>query len=263
MLLRKWNSKVSVQMLGNMLLFFVFVALPVAQGLYFHIAETERKCFIEEIPDETMVIGNYKLQLYDPRTNGFAPSSPEIGMHVEIRDPEDKIILSKVYSSEGRWTFTSHTPGEHVICLYTNSSKWFSGTQLRVHLDIQVGEHAIDYANVAQKEKLSELQLRVRQLLDQVEQITKEQNYQRYREERFRQTSESTNQRVLWWSLGQTCILVLMGAWQMRHLKSSSRQRNLCDFKTFLLTFFQIPSSAKSAFACNTIDVFKHYYFVV
>ena len=57
MLLRKWNSKVSVQMLGNMLLFFVFVALPVAQGLYFHIAETERKCFIEEIPDETMVIG--------------------------------------------------------------------------------------------------------------------------------------------------------------------------------------------------------------
>ena len=59
MLLRKWNSKVSVQMLGNMLLFFVFVALPVAQGLYFHIAETERKCFIEEIPDETMVIGKW------------------------------------------------------------------------------------------------------------------------------------------------------------------------------------------------------------
>jgi emp24/gp25L/p24 family/GOLD len=51
----------------------------------------------------------------------------------------------------------------------------------RVHLDIQVGEHAVDYAHVAQKEKLSELQLRVRQLLDQVEQITKEQNYQRVR----------------------------------------------------------------------------------
>jgi hypothetical protein len=51
----------------------------------------------------------------------------------------------------------------------------------RVHLDIQVGEHAIDYANVAQKEKLSELQLRIRQLLDQVGQITKEQNYQRVR----------------------------------------------------------------------------------
>merc|ERR1712243_157054 len=120
------------------------------------------------------------------------------------------------------FTFTSHTPGEHVICLYSNSTKWFSGSQLRVHLDIQVGEHAIDYANVAQKEKLSELQLRVRQLLDQVEQITKEQNYQR-----FRQTSESTNQRVLWWALAQTGILLVMGAWQMKHLKSFFEAKKL------------------------------------
>ncbi len=49
----------------------------------------------------------------------------------------------------------------------------------RVHLDISIGEHAVDYAQIASKEKLSELQLRVRQLLDQVEQITKEQEYQR------------------------------------------------------------------------------------
>lgn len=52
---------------------------------------------------------------------------------------------------------------------------------LQVHLDIQVGEHAVDYANVAQKDKLTELQLRIRQLLDQVHQITKEQSYQRVR----------------------------------------------------------------------------------
>ena len=40
------------------------------------------------------------------------------------------------------------------------------------------------------------------------------------REERFRATSESTNVRVLWWSLGQTIILLVIGVWQMRHLKS-------------------------------------------
>lgn len=124
-------------------------------------------------------------------------------------------------------SFTSHTPGEHVICMYSNSTAWFSDSQLRVHLDIQVGEHAIDYANVAQKEKLTELQLRIRQLLDQCEQITKEQNYQRYREERFRQTSESTNKRVLYWSLAQTIVLVVMGLWQMKHLKSFFEAKKL------------------------------------
>ena len=49
----------------------------------------------------------------------------------------------------------------------------------RVHLDISIGEHAVDYAQIAAKEKLNELQLRIRQLLDQIEQITKEQAYQR------------------------------------------------------------------------------------
>nr|KAF6350374.1 transmembrane p24 trafficking protein 9 [Myotis myotis] len=97
----------------------------------------------------------------------------------------------------------------------------------RVHLDIQVGEHANDYAEIAAKDKLSELQLRVRQLVEQVEQIQKEQNYQRWREERFRQTSESTNQRVLWWSILQTLILVAIGVWQMRHLKSFFEAKKL------------------------------------
>lgn len=35
----------------------VLLHLHLTQALYFHIAETERKCFIEEVPDETTVIG--------------------------------------------------------------------------------------------------------------------------------------------------------------------------------------------------------------
>ncbi|XP_022920595.1 transmembrane emp24 domain-containing protein eca [Onthophagus taurus] len=196
-------------------------------ALYFHIGETERKCFIEEIPDETKVIVNYKVELYDPKSGGFMPSTPGIGMHVEVRDPDDKMLLSRVYSSEGQISFTSHTPGEHVICMYSNSTAWFSGSQLRVHLDIQVGEHAINYGDVVQKEKLTELQLRIRQLLDQVEQITKEQNYQRFREERFRQTSESTNSRVFYWSIAQIVVLLGMGFWQTRHLKKFFEAKKL------------------------------------
>lgn len=197
------------------------------QSLYFHIKETEKKCFIEEVPDETLVVGKYKVQMLDKDTNQYLPTSPGIGMHVEIKDPEQKVVLSKLYSAEGRFSFTTHMPGEHVICLYSNTTAWFGGSQLRVHLDIEVGEHAVDYAEVASKEKLTELQLRVRQLLDQVEQITKEQNYQRFREERFRQTSESTNQRVFWWSVAQLTVLVLTGLWQMRHLRKFFEAKKL------------------------------------
>uniref|UniRef100_A0A0N5ATX2 GOLD domain-containing protein n=1 Tax=Syphacia muris TaxID=451379 RepID=A0A0N5ATX2_9BILA len=209
------------------------------KALYFHIGETEKKCFIEEIPDETMVVGSYKVQLYDPSTKGYG-DYPNIGMHVEVKDPDDKIILSKLYTSEGRFTFTSHSPGEHMICLYSNSTTWFSGAQLRVHLDIQAGEHTQDYEKIAAKDKLNDLQVRIRQLRDQVEQITKEQNYQRFREERFRETSENTNSRVLWWSIIQTTVLVLTGAWQMRHLKGFFEAKNMSKLSQFIKSPFAI-----------------------
>merc|ERR1712029_496625 len=98
--------------------------------------------------------------------------------------------------------------------------------KMKIHLELHVGAEA-NYKEVASKEKLTELQLRVRQLMDQVTQIQKEQNYQRLREERFRATSESTNSRVLYWSLVQTIVLLGMGFWQMRHLKTFFETKKL------------------------------------
>lgn len=42
-----------------MLLYLTLVGLycDVTLGLYFHIGETEQKCFIEEVPAETMIVG--------------------------------------------------------------------------------------------------------------------------------------------------------------------------------------------------------------
>ncbi len=33
------------------------LCVSLCQGLYFHIGETEQKCFIEEVPSETMIVG--------------------------------------------------------------------------------------------------------------------------------------------------------------------------------------------------------------
>lgn len=45
------------------LIFSLFILIKQSSALYFHIGETERKCFIEEIPDETKVIGKYKYSV--------------------------------------------------------------------------------------------------------------------------------------------------------------------------------------------------------
>ena len=200
-----------------------------AQGVYFYIGEKETKCFIEELPEDIMVTGKYKAQFYDKQTKDYIDSPPGMGMHVNIKDPDSKVILDKVYGSEGAFTFTTHTPGEQHICIGSNSTRWslFAGGKIRVHLAIQIGEQTVNYKEVAEKEKLTELQLRVRQLLDQLDQIQKEQNYQRLREGRFRQTSEATNQRVMWWAIIQVVLLLLAGYSQMHYLKKFFRDKKL------------------------------------
>lgn len=210
------------------LLYICLIYLPsFVFSLYFDLGETEKKCFIEDVPEDTMIVGKYKVEMFDRIQNRFVPTLPGFGMHVKVQDPNSKVVLSRTYAAEGRFAFTSQMAGEHEICLFSNSSAWFGGSQLRIHLDLRVGEGGNDYQEIATKDKLNELQLRVRQLLDQVQQITKEQNYQRSREERFRQTSESTSQRVLWWALAQAIVLVVVGLGQMLHLKSFFEAKKL------------------------------------
>lgn len=124
--------------------------------------------------------------MWDKQKEVFLPSTPGLGMHVEVKDPEGKVglplvalrcgmgalqtvsgilhravwdvqssghalrlerseyrwglsltallqvVLSRQYGSEGRFTFTSHTPGEHQICLHSNSTRMalFAGGRL-------------------------------------------------------------------------------------------------------------------------------------
>ena len=41
---------------------FLFVAI---NCLYFEITEKDKKCFIEELPDDTQMIGKYLVQVFD------------------------------------------------------------------------------------------------------------------------------------------------------------------------------------------------------
>ncbi|XP_040478507.1 transmembrane emp24 domain-containing protein 9-like isoform X2 [Ursus maritimus] len=186
-------------------------------AFYLEVRELEEKCFIQEIPDGTVVIGNYKTELYDPAMEKYQPSPQWINLFVFVKDPENKNLLARQYGPQGSFTFTSQSPGEHQICLHLESIRFalFYDGKLAIHLDMQLGEHTNDYAEFAAKDKLTQLHLRLQQLVEQ------------WREERFRQTSESTNQRVLWWSILQTLILVATGVWQMQHLKSFFKAKKL------------------------------------
>ena len=39
-------------------------------------------------------------------------------------------FATQTYAAEGRFTFTSHAAGEHIICLNSNSTAWLYAGQL-------------------------------------------------------------------------------------------------------------------------------------
>lgn len=194
--------------------------------LYFYIEETENKCFLQELPSETLFVGHYRCHLYDTQKK-ILLNETNVGMHVEVHDPHEKLIFSRWYSTEGRFSFLSHSPGEHTVCLHSNLTEQHAGKKLRIYLDFQTGEHAVSYEKIMKKHNFTEIEIKFQQLMDQVQHIAKEQDYQRYREEMFRGTTECISMRVLLWSIAQTVILVIMGIWQMQHLRDFLESKKL------------------------------------
>lgn len=66
---------------------------------------------------------------------------------------------------------------------------------------------------------MSELSQKLRDLNLKLEDIQREQQYQREREAAFRDMSESTNSKAVWYTVAQIGVLIATCAWQMRHLK--------------------------------------------
>ncbi|XP_075067155.1 transmembrane emp24 domain-containing protein 11-like [Mixophyes fleayi] len=190
-------------------------------AMYYHSAEKEEKCVIEDLPADMLVTGRYKLQKWDMNRHDYLPSAPGLGMFVTVKAPNDEILVSKLYGPDGKFTFTSHSTGEHVICMQSNSTNLiaFASSRLRIHLDIQVGEHPFDYATVDPKDKVKEVSFGLEHLRGEVNHIMKEQEYQREREEYYRQRSEDMNNNVLWWAIAQIFILTTVGIWQIKRFK--------------------------------------------
>ncbi|KAG8453365.1 hypothetical protein GDO86_000123 [Hymenochirus boettgeri] len=95
----------------------------------------------------------------------------------------------------------------------------FVSNKLRFHFDIQVGENPLDFHIIDAKDKVKEVTYGLENLQGEMNHIIKEQEYQRGREDDYKQTSEDTNGNVLWWAIIQLLILASVGIWQIKHLK--------------------------------------------
>ncbi|KAH9840243.1 emp24/gp25L/p24 family/GOLD-domain-containing protein [Rhodofomes roseus] len=199
-----------------------------AHALHLYLDTDERRCFIEELPTDTIVEGHYRALEWSEKDQAYV-ENPELGILVEVDELETSHNVVKTRGPpEGRFTFTSHEAGDHSICLsasYPSTGSWLGSTHVRLYLDIVVGATAPDSEH--DRTHVSELSSKLRDLNLKLEDIRREQQYQREREANFRDLSEQTNSRAVWYSLVQIVVLVATCAWQLRHLRRFFEDRKM------------------------------------
>lgn len=129
---------------------------------------------------------------------------------------------------ENRYAFTSHADSAFDVCftnIATGPSK--DSNPRHVELDIDIGADAKDWNAIQAGEKLKPVEAELRRIEEVVGEIVTEMDYLRAREQKLRDTNESTNERVKWFALGTMGVLVGLGAWQVVYLRAYFRSKHL------------------------------------
>ncbi|KAF2142614.1 uncharacterized protein K452DRAFT_226453 [Aplosporella prunicola CBS 121167] len=198
-----------------------------AQALYFYMEGDAQKCFFEELPKDTLVVGHYSAEQWDDNARTYIPNT-NVGVFISVEEvfDNDHRVVSQRGAQKGRFTFSAADSGEHRLCFsplnaVTHSGQLVGGQQMggiRFTLDLAIGETS--QIESTDKGKMQDLQQKVRDLNARLQDIRREQIFQREREAEFRDQSESTNSRVVRWTLVQLAVLGVTCAWQLSHLRA-------------------------------------------
>ncbi|XP_046797728.1 transmembrane emp24 domain-containing protein 10 isoform X1 [Gallus gallus] len=147
-----------------------------------------------------------------------------------ITDSAGHILYAKEDATKGKFAFTTEDYDMFEACF---ESKLPVGTgrmpdQL-VILDMKHGVEAKNYEEIAKVEKLKPLEVELRRLEDLSESIVNDFAYMKKREEEMRDTNESTNTRVLYFSIFSMCCLIGLATWQVFYLRRFFKAKKLIE----------------------------------
>ncbi|CDH49333.1 endosomal cargo receptor [Lichtheimia corymbifera JMRC:FSU:9682] len=204
--------------LAGALMVAILLMAQVSDALYFYLEGSEKKCFLEELPQETLVTGIYKAEQFSAVQNQWIVN-PEVKIQITVEEvAQEHILVNRQDQPSGRFMFTSVDAGDHSICLSVASTSWFDSTKTRMTLEMDFDDPTVDHEH-DHGEALSDMARRIHDLNERVQDIRREQSAQREREAEYRDHSEVINSRVVWWTLLQFIVLGGICAWQLNHYK--------------------------------------------
>ncbi|KAF8448543.1 emp24/gp25L/p24 family/GOLD-domain-containing protein [Terfezia claveryi] len=186
---------------------FVFLAAAAASVVSAHnvqLAAHSRECFHEDLHKDDQMSVSFQV---GDREFGH---SGNLDIDFWITDPKGSLQVNERAVSSGVHTFTVKHDGRHIYC-FSNDN--YSAASKEVSFNV----HGVVYVPEPPpgSPPSDPLEHEIRQLSELLSQVKDEQEYIVMRERNHRNTAESTNARVKWWSIFQLGVVTGNSAWQV------------------------------------------------
>lgn len=189
-----------------------------AHCLSFNLEPNNRKCLKEEITQGVLVTGDYDI-------------SKQVGqtVHLMVTDNDGHHFYNKETAENGKFAFTTDKYSVYEICFISRVPPNVHGLRHEVSLTVKHGPEAKSYDELAKANQLAPLEVELKRLEDLSLSIVQDFAYMRTREEEMRDTNESTNSRVLYFSIFSMCCLLGLATWQVLYLRKYFKSKKLIE----------------------------------
>lgn len=203
-----------INCLGYLVLFVTYFVYGLALNLEVPASKHPRQqCIRDFVQQDQMVVINI---------NSKGSYGEEQRLGVKVLDQAGNIYHEKAeILDHAQIAFNSQLNNAVDVC-FTNtlrSSSKAQGLSKEVELEVESGTAARDWNAIQAAEKLAPTEVDLLRIKGLIEEVSLELRYLRNREARMRDTNESTNSRVKYFSLLIIISLVVLGAWQVKYLR--------------------------------------------
>jgi len=209
----------------KMKLLLQLVLLELVSGVRFFLSPGNKKCLKEEIHKDVVVTGEYSI----------TPSQKH-RVDIKVIDSKQHVLYNKEGDGKqedqnGKFAFTTDDQDVFEVCFHSVSLGGFSSDPKfhEISIAVRKGVEAKSYDETAKTEKLKPLEVELRRLEDLSDSIVNDFQYMKQREEEMRSTNESTNSRVLYFSIFSMLCLVGLATWQVLYLRKFFKSKKLID----------------------------------
>ncbi|KAK9878960.1 hypothetical protein WA026_003779 [Henosepilachna vigintioctopunctata] len=188
-----------------------FIEWVIATELTFELADNAKECFFEEIQKNVTATLEYQVV-----TGG------QYDVDVTLEDPKKQVIYNQVKSQFDSHTFTAPVTGIYIVCF---SNEFSTISHKIVYMDFQVGDEAPLPGLGEHITALTKMEASAQDSHKALSTIIDFQTHHRLREAQGKKRADDMNERVLWWSVIQTFVIIIISISQVIILKNFFTER--------------------------------------